>query len=52
MILHMYCLSYKPLVKKQVATAKFNMRHEYEVYYFRIVKCKKRFKKNRDKFVK
>jgi YHS domain-containing protein len=33
-------------------TAKFHMRHEDETYYFCSVICKKRLKKNRDKFVK
>jgi len=33
-------------------TAKFNMRHVREIYYICSVKCKKRFKKNRDKFIK
>jgi len=33
-------------------TAKFKIRHEEETYYFCSVRCKKRFKRNRWKFVK
>jgi Cu+-exporting ATPase len=33
-------------------TAKFKISHEGETYYFCSVKCKKRFKRNRRKFVK
>jgi Cu+-exporting ATPase len=33
-------------------TAKFNIKHEGETYYFCSVKCKKRFKRNRRKFTK
>jgi len=33
-------------------TAKFKIKHEGETYYFCSVKCKKRFKRNRRKFVK
>jgi len=33
-------------------TSKFKIKHEGETYYFCSVKCKKRFKRNRRKFVK
>ncbi|MDH5374875.1 MAG: YHS domain-containing protein [Candidatus Bathyarchaeota archaeon] len=33
-------------------TAKFKISHEGETYYFCCLKCKKKFKRNRRKFVK
>ena len=33
-------------------TSKFNIKHGGKTYYFCSVKCKKKFKRNRRKFVK
>jgi YHS domain-containing protein len=33
-------------------TAKYKITHDGETYYFCSVKCKKKFKRNRDKFTK